>query len=186
MRPVGEPEPPGIRATEAGAGFFWIYAPVRFEDHALVTIVQERSNGERIMPTPPRLPPRVGTGARVVGAARARTPVRPRDTSGDRGHTFLLRGPARKEDAEIEVETQLAFPLLLGSGYGLEPDWKHGMYQGELVVQGQSVPPADPSYSTWALTEYAAETTYDGQVGYGMFEKSGDGTARQYGFTGWD
>ena len=70
----------------------------------------------------------------------------------------------------MEVETLLAFPLLLGSGYGMEPDWKHGMYQGDLVVQGQEVPPADPSYSTWALTEYAARFTYDGQVGYGMFE----------------
>ncbi len=26
---------------------------------------------------------------------------------------------------------------MVGTGYGLEPDWKHGMYQGpDLVVQG--------------------------------------------------
>ena len=42
------------------------------------------------------------------------------------------------------METLLAFPLLLGSGYGLEPDWKHGMYQGDLVVQGQDGPPGRP------------------------------------------
>ena len=47
--PVGEPEPPGIRATDTEGGFFWIYAPVRFDDHAMVTIMQERPSGERIM-----------------------------------------------------------------------------------------------------------------------------------------
>ena len=86
------------------------------------------------------------------------------------GATLSYFGAHGEKTAEVEVETLLAFPLLLGSGYGLEPDWKHGMYQGDLVVQGQTVPPADPTYTTWALTEYAARFTYDGQVGYGMFE----------------
>jgi hypothetical protein len=76
--------------------------------------------------------------------------------------------------------------LLLGSGYGLEPDWKHGMYQGDLVVQGQEIPPADPTYSNWGLTEYSARFTCDGQVGYGMFECAVMGPHQQYGFTGWE
>ena len=63
------------------------------------------------------------------------------------GATLSYFGAHGQKTAEVEVETLLAFPLLLGSGYGLEPDWKHGMYQGELVVQGQHVPPADPTYS---------------------------------------
>ncbi len=117
--------------------------------------------------------------------SRARAPLCPWLTVGNRSHPQLY-GARGKKTAEIDVETQLAFPLLLGSGYGLEPDWKHGMYQGELVVQGQSVPPADPSYSTWALTEYAATFSYDGQVGYGMFENAVMGPHEQYGFTGWD
>ena len=102
------------------------------------------------------------------------------------GATLSYFGAHGQKTAEVEVETLLAFPLLLGSGYGLEPDWKHGMYQGELVVQGQTVPPADPTYSTWALTEYAARFTYDGQVGYGMFECAVMGPHQQYGFTGWE
>ncbi len=186
VRPVGEPEPPGIRATEAGAGFFWIYAPVRFEDHALVTIVQERSNGERIMQDAHRVFP-LGSGREPEWLGRPEHELRfAPGTRAVTGATLSYFGAHGKKTAEIEVETQLAFPLLLGSGYGLEPDWKHGMYQGELVVQGQSVPPADPSYSTWALTEYAAKFTYDGQVGYGMFENAVMGPHEQYGFTGWD
>ena len=61
MRPVGESEPPGIRVTDTEGGFFWIYAPVRFEDHAMVTIIQERPNGERIMQDAHRIFP-IGSG----------------------------------------------------------------------------------------------------------------------------
>jgi len=186
VRPVGEPEPPGIRATDTEGGFFWIYAPVRFDDHALVTIVQERPTGERIMQDAHRVFP-LGSGRQAEWLGRPEHQLRfAPGTRSVVGATLSYYGAHGQKRAEIEVETQLPFPLLLGSGYGLEPDWKHGMYQGELVVQGQHVPPADPSYSTWALTEYAAEFTYDGQVGYGMFECAVMGPHRQYGFTGWD
>ena len=94
------------------------------------------------------------------------------------------KGDEKGAGAEVEVETLLAFPLLLGSGYGLEADWKHGMYQGDLVVQGQRIPAADPTYSDWGLTEYAAKFTCDGKVGYGMFECAVMGAHEQYGFTG--
>jgi hypothetical protein len=186
VRPVGEPEPPGIRATDTQGGFFWIYAPVRFDDHALVTIVQERPSGERIMQDAHRVYP-LGSGRQAEWLGRPEHQLRfAPGTRSVTGATLTYYGAHGDKTAEVDVETLLPFPLLLGSGYGLEPDWKHGMYQGELVVQGQSVPPADPSYSTWALTEYAAKFTYDDQVGYGMFECAVMGPHAQYGFTGWD
>jgi hypothetical protein len=101
------------------------------------------------------------------------------------GATLSYYGAHGQRTAEVEVETLLAFPLLLGTGYGLEPDWKHGMYQGDLVVQGQEIPPADPTYSNWGLTEYVARFTCGDQVGYGMFECAVMGPHRQYGFEGW-
>jgi len=186
VRPVGEPEPPGIRATDAGGGFFWIYAPVRFEDHAVVTIVQERPDGERIMQDAHRVFP-LGSGRPPEWLGRPEHELRfAPGTRSVTGATLTYFGARGKQTATIEVETQLAFPLLLGSGYGLEPEWRHGMYQGDLVVQGQEVPPADPSYSNWGLTEYAARFTSDGQVGYGMFENAVMGPHEQYGFEGWD
>ncbi len=186
VRPVGEPEPPGIRATDTEGGFFWIYAPVRFEDHALVTIIQERPSGERIMQDAHRVFP-LGSGREPEWLGRPEHELR--FAPGSRrvtGATLTYYGAGGEVTARLEVETLLAFPLLLGSGYGLEPDWRHGMYQGDLVVQGQVVPPADPSYSTWGLTEHAARFTYDGQVGYGMLECAVMGPHRQYGFTGWE
>jgi hypothetical protein len=186
VRPVGEPEPPGIRATDTQGGFFWIYAPVRFEDHALVTIIQERPSGERIMQDAHRVFT-LGDDREAEWLGRPEHQLR--FAPGSRrvtGATLSYYGAHGKMTAEVEVETLLAFPLLLGSGYGLEPDWKHGMYQGDLVVQGQQIPPADPTYFNWALTEYAARFTCDGQVGYGMFECAVMGPHQQYGFTGWE
>jgi hypothetical protein len=186
VRPVGEAEAPGIRATDTEGGFFWIYAPVRFEDHAMVTIIQERPSGERIMQDAHRVF-RLGSGRESEWLGRPEHQLR--FAPGGRsvaGATLTYFGAHGEETAEVEVETLLTFPLLLGSGYGLEPDWKHGMYQGDLVVQGQEIPPADPTYSNWGLTEYAARFTCDGQVGYGMFECAVMGPHQQYGFTGWE
>ena len=48
IRPVGEPEPPGIQ-SRGGGTFYWLYAPVQFEDHAILCIVQEDGAGRRLM-----------------------------------------------------------------------------------------------------------------------------------------
>ena len=183
IRPVGESEHPGIRVTDTAGGFFWIYAPVRFEDHALVTIIQERPDGERVMSDAHRAFP-VGSGREPEWLGRPEHDLR--FEPGTRkviGATLSYFGARGKKTAEVEVETLLAFPLLLGTGYGLEPDWKHGMYQGDLVIQGQQIPATDASYMDWGLTEYAAKFTYQGQVGYGMFECAVMGPHQQYGFT---
>jgi hypothetical protein len=186
VRPVGEPEPPGIRATDAGSGFFWVYAPVRFADGAMITIIQERPSGERIMQDAHRIPP-IGSDANVEWLGRPEHSLR--FVEGSRriaGATLSYYGTHGRKTADVEVEPLLAFPLLLGSGYGLEPDWRHGMYQGDLVVQGQSIPPVDPTYFNWALTEYAARFTDGDRVGYGMFECAVMGPHEQYGFEGWE
>lgn len=182
VRPVGEPEPPGIRATDTGSGFFWIYAPVRFDDHAMVTIVQERPSGERVVQDAHRVFP-IGSDREPEWLGRPEHELR--FAPGSRrvtGATLTYYGAHGREQAQVEVEPLLAFPLLLGTGYGLEPDWRHGMYQGELVVQSQEIPPVDPSYFDWGLTEYAARFTSAGRVGYGMFECAVMGPHRQYGF----
>ena len=48
IRPVGEPEPPGIQ-SRGGGTFYWLYAPVQFEDHAILCIVQEDGAGRRLV-----------------------------------------------------------------------------------------------------------------------------------------
>jgi hypothetical protein len=66
---------------------------------------------------------------------------------------------------------------MVGTGYGLEPDWKHGMYQGtELVVQGVSYDLSKPADKArmWGMIDSVAafECTEKGHtvMGTGLFE----------------
>jgi hypothetical protein len=95
-------------------------------------------------------------------------------------------GAHGRQTAELDCEVTFPFALMMGTGYGLEPDWRHGMYQGDLVVQGQRYDPKSPEYQPWGLTENAARFTSDGQVGYGMLECAVLGPHEEYGFTGWE
>jgi len=47
VRPVGEPEPDGIRQGEMVLGGMWNYFPMQFDDHAIMYICHERDDGER-------------------------------------------------------------------------------------------------------------------------------------------
>jgi len=47
VRPVGEPEPPGIRQGELSMDGMWNYAPMQFNNFSILYICNERNNGER-------------------------------------------------------------------------------------------------------------------------------------------
>jgi hypothetical protein len=60
---------------------------------------------------------------------------------------------------------------MVGTGYGLEPEWKHGMYQGpDLVVQGVVHDTEKDAGRMWGLVDAVGRFEYEGQVGYGLFE----------------
>ena len=79
VRPVGEPEPPGIQAKNP-AQFYWMYAPMQFDGFSILAIVQEDAEGERILEgavrvwaDPARPPERLGRpGYRPAFAPRPR------------------------------------------------------------------------------------------------------------------
>jgi len=57
--------------------------------------------------------------------------------------------------------------------YGLEPDWKHGMYQGpDLVVQGIGYDLSRPQDAArmWGMVDAVGRFDYDGHTGYGLYE----------------
>ena len=51
IRPLGEPEPPGRSAAESDPlfGFWWTYVPLRFDEFAILVILQEDGDGTRSM-----------------------------------------------------------------------------------------------------------------------------------------
>jgi hypothetical protein len=67
----------------------------------------------------------------------------------------------------------------IGTGYGFDADWRHGMYQGPLVVQGPPTPRRTPAL--WGLCDAVARFESGGQ-GYGLFEYGLFGPFLHYGF----
>ena len=175
VRPVGESEPPGIQARNP-AQFYWMYAPMQFEQFSILAIVQEDADGRRVLEEAVRVwPQATGRAPQQLGrpeyAPRYRPGTREVETA---TISFAPRGAA---PIEVTVRPVLPVSLMVGTGYGLEPDWKHGMYQGpDLVVQGASYDLTDPADAArmWGMIDSVAvfECTEDSQTitGSGLFE----------------
>ena len=77
VRPVGEGEPPGIQVRNP-AQFYWMYAPMQFDEFSILTIVQEDAAGTRVLEEAVRIWPEsaglsaAARQARVPAALRAR------------------------------------------------------------------------------------------------------------------
>src|SRR5690606_12963180 len=81
---------------------------------------------------------------------------------------------------EIRATPILPVHLMVGTGYGLESDWKHGMYQGpELKVQGVAydVRKPDDAARMWGMVDAVGRYEYvdgaeptDAGTGFGLFE----------------
>lgn len=179
VRPVGEREPDGIRkgANVMGGGM-WTYFPMRFDDHCLFYICSERADGVRTLEQAER----VWLDGRVEQLGRSE-----HDHRFVEGMRLLSGSKITFPDAGIELtcEPLAANYLAVGTGYGLEEDWRHGMWQGpDLVVQGKVYDVADIEVlGSYAVVDHAARFSYQGKVGYGLYEHSFSGVMPRYGLT---
>jgi hypothetical protein len=178
VRPVGEPEPDGIRQGELVLGGMWNYFPMQFEDHAIMYICHERDDGERPL----------------VQAERVWTdPERPVDELGPFEHEHHLvpgtrvidRSVLRFPDAGMEITCTplLANFVSIGTGYGIDADWRHGMYHGpEPLTQGLVLSVDEVrGIAQYGIVDNVAEFSYGGRVGYGLLEHGFFGPYRRYG-----
>ena len=175
IRPVGEAEPPGIQAKNAGT-FYWLYTPMQFEDHSILCIIQEDEKGRRILEEATRVWP--DREAEYLG----RPEYRPEYAEGTRDVvTATLRfSPPGGEPFEVRATPILPVHMMVGTGYGLEPGWKHGMYQGpDLKVEGVTYDTRKPDDAArmWGMVDAVGRYEYlDGAqptgatTGYGLYE----------------
>ena len=142
IRPVGEAEPPGRRADEPLEGFWWLYVPLRFDDFAVIVIVQEEPDGFRTLNDATRvLARRAGRAARL---ARDRDHATGRARGIPERATLHLHARGGKP-LDIEVETLGFVALNVGAGYGGDPDWGHGQWTGRGWVEGAVYDLTDPA-----------------------------------------
>ena len=180
VRPVGEAEHPGIRQGEGQLTGMWNYAPMQFDDFSIVYICNEQDDGRRpleeavrIWADPAREPEWLGRpehahelepGTRMVRSSTLSFPQAP-------GGGF-----------DVQVEHLTHCYIAVGTGYGLEDDWRHGMYQGPLVVQGltRDMPELD-TWGWFGVVDHAARFRLGDLVGYGLHEHGFLGPFRRYG-----
>ncbi len=186
VRPVGEPEAPGIRARESmdGHGFRHDWLPMQFDDHMLKVQIDQDADGHR----------HLEEAVRVWGIDEDRpiehlgSPEVAIDyvsgTREMRGATVTTTAP---DGSPIEVTVTPLRTLYLAAGSGYVPDgkWGHGMYQGPLVVEGLHHDLSDPearrryAFLNETLSRFELAT---GEVGYGMHENMLIGIYRPTGF----
>jgi hypothetical protein len=174
IRPSGEPEPPGITATLPGAGFNWLYAPIRFEDQSVFVICQSRNDGSRVLEEAVRVW-RNDSGEGVEHLGRPEYELTWDDAGNDAGNgakRFVVGAKVGAGKLVMDVEPWRPVHLGVGTGYGFDPEWRHGKFVGESVVQERRWDLTDPEQtaSMWGIVDAAARVTLDGQVGHGLFE----------------
>ncbi|HYU39064.1 MAG TPA: hypothetical protein VEM59_04385, partial [Acidimicrobiia bacterium] len=83
---------------------------------------------------------------------------------------------------DVKVTPLTHVYLAVGTGYGLEEDWRHGMYQGPLVVQGVQRDMDELEKWAWyGIVDHVARFETGNTVGYGLHEHGFFGPFRKYG-----
>jgi hypothetical protein len=182
VRPVGEQEPQGIRTGVPSMAGMWNYFPMQFDDHCIFYINHEEADGTRKLVQSER----VWADGRIeqLGRFEWEHEMQP-------GTRLMKRSIIRFPDApdgpiEVRCESLLPHFFGIGSGYGLDADWRHGMYQGpDTVVQGLHKPVSEIwQLGQFAVVDHVARFEYDGHVGHGLYEQAFIGAFPKVGLDG--
>jgi len=188
IRPVGEAEPAGRWAAEQTMhGFWWTYVPLRFEEFAIVVIMQEDADGQRTL----------NEAVRVWPAASGRAPEQLGWPQVDITYRSGTRIPERavihladraRRPVTVEVECLGSVLLNAGPGYGGDPEWSHGQWKGRGWVTRAEHDLTDPAVAgraAFGVIDHVARATCDGAVGWGLFEHATFGRHDPSGFDDW-
>jgi hypothetical protein len=184
IRPVGEAPPAGAPADPPFEGMWWLYLPLRFDDYAIMLIVQEDPDGFRTLNDCTRLwrdgrVEQLGWPQITIAyASGTRIPT---------GATIRCSG-AYGKPVTLEVESLLPVALHIGAGYGGDPDWTHGVWKGEGFTERITYDMTSPDLlgrMMYGVIDHVGRATCEGATGYGLFEHGAMGRHDPSGFTDW-
>ena len=183
LRLAGEPEPPGRWAAEEQRSMWWLYAPLRFEDFALIVILQEDADGTRTLNDARRIwPAATGRPPEQLGWPEVDITYRTGTRHPERAVIHLV--DRNRKPLDLEIETVGFVSLAHGCGYG-QSDWMHGMWKGRGWVEGTVHDLTDPAIAPmvpFGVIDHVARATCDGAEGSGLFEHASIGRHDPSGF----
>lgn len=182
VRPVGEAEPAGIHAADGMSFNMWNYAPMQFDDYSILYIVQEGADGTRSMEEAVRIWNDPERGHDWLGRPEHQHTFRPGSRYAESSVLSFPDAPGGRID--VQVTPLLDCYVGIGTGYGMDADWRHGMYQGpDLVVQGLVLDMEADKDRFFGIVDTVARFELGGDVGYGLHEFMFLGPHDRYGFT---
>ena len=180
IRPTGEAEPAGQPGL-AAPGFWWLYVPLRFEEFAIIVIVQESPDGYRTLNAASRVFP----DGRVEQLGWPRAEITYRSGTRDPVRATLHMSRRDGTPVDVDVETLGSIALHVGTGYGGDPEWTHGQWKGEGWAEQATYDLDSPEIAArmpWGVIDHVARASCDGLEGWGLFEHASIGRHDPSGF----
>jgi hypothetical protein len=188
IRRVGE-QPPG--APGPPPQFFWLWAPVHFDDHCVHLALNDDAEGRHWYESAVRVPVLDGPTAPTWGPDVGVDAFRCSDHDIDwepgtrRARRARLRlVPWRGEPVELVLEPRLTFQMR-GIGY-LHPEWGHGRWVGESATGRAewTLAELDPLEPGNLHVQQLCRVDHGGRQGVGVLEQLVIGPHEPSGFAG--
>jgi hypothetical protein len=188
IRPVGAGDP-GPAPAQRLPQFFFLWAPLHWEDHCTHFGIFEDADGHpwhkdgAIIPAyadPAEIPGVEDPATRSMIDIEQRLEYVPGTRRAGAAEIALIeKNGARRE---ISLEPLLCFRMK-GIGYA-HPEWGHGQWKGELAIGGESWKTADldPMAIENQHIQQVVRATSGGQSGIGVLEQICIGPHARYGF----
>jgi hypothetical protein len=180
VRPVGEPESgaPGLPPQ-----FFWLWAPVHFDERCTHAAFNEDAAGRRWHASGSIAPAgRLDESApEAMAAVDHQVTWQPGTRRASSARITLT--PHQRPPVVVALEPILTFQMR-GLGY-LDPEWGHGLWKGEQVSDGATwtlaeLDPMDPRH---VHVQQLCRARIDGKEGLGVLEQLVIGPHAPSGFT---
>jgi hypothetical protein len=178
IRPIAEAEPPGARQAELPFNM-WNYMPMQFKDSTILYIVSERSDGERIQEEAVRIWNDPARPVEHLGRPEHEHTIRPGTNVIERSVLSFPHAPGG--GFQVRATPLIDCYIGIGTGYGFDNDWRHGMYQGPLVVQGLELDTIDDAGRLFGICDCVGRFELGKEAGYGLFEYMFLGSFPRYG-----